>query len=124
VTLRRNTLTGRSLTVRADQNGDRPRNIAIRENASQRRFAGPPPAALFFRDTDGVTVAGNVQAVRRGLAMVATENSTRVDVATDQSPYRKIGPGSERARNLAGGLGGALFMLGLLRWRLGRLRER
>jgi hypothetical protein len=57
-------------------------------------FAGPFPAALFFRGTDGVTVAGNVQAILPGSgpAMVATQAATRVHVAADQSPYREIAP--------------------------------
>lgn len=61
-------------------------------------FACPFPAALFFRGMDGVTVAGNFQAILpgSGLAMVATQAATRVHVAADQSPYREIAPSGAR----------------------------
>jgi hypothetical protein len=113
VTLRGNRLVGRPLKVRADQRNGRPRNIVVQDNVSVVPFAGPPPAAMLFRATDGVTVSGNVQVIRPGssLAMVATQDSTRVDVAADQFPYREIGPGAPRVRYVVAALAAVLLLL-------------
>lgn len=83
VTLRDNHLSGSPLTVSVDQPGLRPRNIVVLDNVSTVPLVGPGPAAMILHDTDGVTVAGNVQPLSnsRRMVLVATENCTRVKVA-------------------------------------------
>ena len=80
VVLRDNTLTGRPLQVRVNQGPERPRNIVVVGNRSTVPYSGPPPAPIVFRNTDGVTVRDNAQALRGGgdLALVAIEGSTRI----------------------------------------------
>jgi hypothetical protein len=109
VTLRHNVLTGRALHVRADQGRERPRNIVVQGNTSEVEFAGPGPAAMIFRNTDGVTVSGNTQRLQRGrgLAMVATQGSTRV--AVSERPYRELPADSRRVRYIT--LGSAIALV-------------
>jgi hypothetical protein len=82
VTLRMNKLTGRPLHVLVDQGNERPRNIAVVGNDSAVPFVGPPPAALIFRNTDGVTVTRNTQPIplRTPLPLVAVSGSGGVEV--------------------------------------------
>jgi hypothetical protein len=112
VTLSDNALTGRPLHVRADEGEERPQNIVVRGNTSAVAFAGPPPAAMVFRNTDGVTVIGNTQALAPGtdLAMVATEGATHVHVS-GQEPYRDLKPLGAWVAWTVGGLGAALLLL-------------
>jgi hypothetical protein len=91
ITFRENILIGRPLHVRVDQEQDRPRDIAVQDNLSSVLFTGPGPAAMVFRNTDGVTVSGNRQPLPPGsdLHLVAVEGSTRVSVSEAQ-PYRGL----------------------------------
>jgi hypothetical protein len=115
VTMRDNRLTGRPLHVRVDQGDERPRNIVVEGNRSTVEFAGPAPAALVFRNTDGITVARNTQSLRpyAHLALVATYGSTGVDVSGQQMPPDSE-PSVPCARYLVG-LGVALILLTLYR---------
>jgi hypothetical protein len=112
VTMRNNFLAGRPLHVRVDQGQERPRNIAIEGNTSRVTFSGPPPAAMIFRNTDGVTVTGNTQLLQpgRNLAMVATEACTRVDTP-GQYPYRELQPLSPRIWYVIAGVGAVLLLV-------------
>ena len=87
VTFRDNILTGRPLHVRVDQGQERPRNITIQDNLSSVLFTGPGPAAMVFRNTDGVTISGNRQPLQPGsdVHLVAVEGSTRVSSAAQPS---------------------------------------
>ena len=121
VTFRANRLTGRPLHVRADQGHERPRNITVQGNSSTITFTGPPPAAMTFRNTDGVTVSGNTQPLLpgRGLAMVAVQGSTSIKVS-GQHPYRELRPVSSSIWYVAGGLVAALAVVLLRRGRAKR----
>jgi hypothetical protein len=117
VTLRNNLLTGRPLRVRVDQGPERPRNVVVEGNRSRVSFTGPGPAAMVFHNTDGVTVSGNTQPIApgAGLAMVATQGSTRVVVR--QGPYRKLERSSSALGYVLGGLAAAsLLVLLYRRW--------
>jgi hypothetical protein len=78
-------------------------------------FSGPGPAALVFRNTDGVRVYRNTQPLEPGgnLAMVATQGSTRVDVR--QQPYRKLGRGRSAVVYIVGCLAAAVLFLVMYR---------
>jgi hypothetical protein len=91
ITFRDNILIGRPLHVRVDQGRERPRDITVQDNLSSVLFTGPGPAAMVFRNTDGVTVRGNRQPLPPGsdLHLVAVEGSTRVSVSEAQ-PYRGL----------------------------------
>jgi polygalacturonase len=91
ITFRDNILVGRPLHVRVDQGDERPRNITVQNNLSSVLFTGPPPAAMVFHNTDGVTVSGNRQPLPPGsdLHLVAVEGSTRVSISEEQ-PYRGL----------------------------------
>jgi polygalacturonase len=88
VFLQDNRLTGRPLTVLVDQHALRPRDIHVHGNISTVSFAGPGPAAMVFRNTDGVSISANRQPLARGgaVGLLATLDSTHVRV-TDQEPY-------------------------------------
>jgi glycosyltransferase involved in cell wall biosynthesis len=115
VTLRDNVLTGRPLHVRVDQGRERPRNIVVRDNRSSVVFTGPAPAAMLFRNTDGVTVTGNRQSLRSraALALVATENSTGV-VVSGQHPYVKLHETRLAPVAIIAALAAATLLLGAL----------
>jgi hypothetical protein len=91
ITFRDNILIGRPPHVRFDQGQKRPRDITVQDNLSSVLFTGPGPAAMVFRNTDGVTVRGNRQPLPPGsdLHLVAVEGSTRVSVSEAQ-PYRGL----------------------------------
>lgn len=93
IVLQNNRLTGRALTVLVDQGALRPRNILVRGNVSTVTFAGPEPAAMFFRDADGVAISANTQPLRPGspVGLLTTQNSTHVRVS-DQAPYVHLAP--------------------------------
>ena len=114
VTLRNNRLTGRPLHLRVDQGRERPRNIVVEGNTATVAFTGPPRAAMTFRNTDGVTVIGNIQPLAggRGLTMLDVAGSTRVDA---QYPSRQ--PAGMRAWALfaIGGLAAAVIALAVRR---------
>jgi hypothetical protein len=81
-------LTGRALTVLADQGKRRAQNIVVRGNVSRVPFAGPQVAAMFFRNVDGLAISGNTQPLlaASGFALIATEHCTKVNVV-GQGPY-------------------------------------
>jgi hypothetical protein len=105
ITLRDNRLIGRPLHVVAEQFGGlRPQHIAVEDNVSTATYEGPPPAAMYFRNVDGLTVGGNQQPIApgSGLAMVATRDSAGVRVI-GQYPYQRLtGPGSRLPYLIAG----------------------
>jgi len=88
VFLQDNHLIGRPLTVLVDQGARRPRDIHVHGNISTVSFAGPGPAAMVFRNTDGVSISANRQPLAQGgaVGLLATLDSTHVRV-TDQEPY-------------------------------------
>lgn len=88
VFLQDNRLTGRPLTVLVDQGARRPRDIHVHGNISTVSFAGPAPAAMVFRNTDGVSISANRQPLAGGgvVGLLATVDSTHVRV-TNQQPY-------------------------------------
>ncbi|MGZ4285416.1 MAG: hypothetical protein ACXVFK_00080 [Solirubrobacteraceae bacterium] len=82
VTFRDNRLSGSPLVVRVFQQGSiRTRNLVVQDNLSTVPLAGLGPAAIVLHKTDGVTVTGNLQPLSRGLALVATEDCTMVNVS-------------------------------------------
>jgi hypothetical protein len=93
IVLQNNRLTGRALTVLADQGALRPHDLRVRGNVSTVMYDGPDPAAMFFHNADGVAISANKQPLRAGglVALVATQDSTRVRV-TDQEPYLHLAP--------------------------------
>jgi polygalacturonase len=124
VTLRDNALVGWPLHVRVDQGDERPRNIIVQGNRSAMAFTGPPPAAMVFRNTDGITVSANTQPLGPGLAMVATEGSTRVAVSRRQYPYREVKPPGAHVGYVVGGVWAAAAVLAVLYRRRVRGRSR
>jgi hypothetical protein len=112
VTLSGNVLIGRPLSVRVDQTSERPRNIVIRDNRALVVYGGPPPAAMFFRNADGVVVTRNRQPLAPGIALVATEGSSRVTVS--DRPYVALSRGEHCRLCIAGALAAALVVLVIL----------
>ena len=119
VTLRDNRLTGTPLHVLVDQGDERPQDIVVEHNRSTVTFTRPPPAALVFRNTDGVTVNGNAQPLARGghVALVATSGSTRV--VSDQRAYRDLSHGPRTAQIIVAVVIAALLVAVLWRRRTG-----
>jgi hypothetical protein len=118
ITFRENDLVGRPLHVRVDQGGDRPRDITVKDNISSVLFTGPAPAAMVFRNTDGVTVRGNRQPLPPGwnLHLVAVSGSTRVSVSEAQPhvALKETGEGRPPAGAVGAVVGAMLAAIALL----------
>jgi hypothetical protein len=90
VTLRNSRFTGRPLHVRVDQGSGRPRNVVVEGNRSRVPFQGPG-AAMMFRNTDGVVVRRNAQALEPGAdtVLISAPGSTRVERSRQRTVYRE-----------------------------------
>jgi hypothetical protein len=111
-------LTGRPLTVLADQTKLRPQHLVLRGNVSTVPFAGPQRAAMFFSNVDGVTISGNTQPVQpgTGFALIATSHCTKVKVS-GQGPDLELSSAGSLSPIIIGLGASAYLVLLCVAWR-------